>query len=101
MVTVSSQTAYGQYSGVGAGTATTPAITATSLSGVGPFTYLWEYVSGDTTTVANSSTSATTTFSRAGTAISGPFQAVWNCRVTDSTGNIGYSPNVTVTTFFS
>ena len=101
VITVSSGSAFGQYTGAGSGTATTSSVTAAALTGVGPFTYLWQYVSGDATTGANSGSAATTTFSRTATAPAGPFNAVWQCKVTDSTGHIGYSPTVTVTTLFT
>ena len=101
VVTVSSSSAFGQYTGVGAGTATTFSVTASPNNGVGPYTYLWQYVSGDASTVVTSSTAATTTFSRNGTAPAGPFYSNWQCKVTDSTGRIGYSPVVQVITLFT
>jgi hypothetical protein len=100
-VTVSSTTAFGQYTGGGAGTATTYAVTASAVGGAGGYSYLWQYVSGDSSTSVNSGSSATTTWSRSATEPAGPFTSNWVCQVTDSAGNIGYSPNVGVTTLFT
>lgn len=100
-VSVSPSGAFGQYSGIGAGTATTFSVTATPTDGIGPYTYQWTYVSGDATTACTSSTSQTTTFSRTGTAPAGPYNAVWRCTVTDSAGNTGDSAHITVTTLFT
>lgn len=79
----------------GGGTLTTGSVTATATGGTPGYSYLWERRSGGGSTLCNSSTSATTTFS--GT--SSPtdyFEDIWRCRVTDSVGGIGYSPDVTV-----
>jgi hypothetical protein len=86
---------------VGSCTATTSAALATVTGGVGPFTYLWEFVSGDAATPVTPN-SASTTFTRAATA-NFPVnvkQGFYRCKVTD-TGNgnlIAYSGNVNVYT---
>jgi len=79
---------------------TTNSVTATPANGVGPFTYSWVYVSGSTFTV-NSSTSATTTFSKTAAAPSvdgtcNSFSGTYRCNVTD-TGNGSYVAYVDVT----
>lgn len=81
--------------------AVTNSVTATVSNGVGPFTYSWARVSGDTFTI-DSSTSASTTFRRSGTTVAEPgttYTGTYRCTVTD-TGNSNYtaSADVTVTT---
>lgn len=75
---------------------TTPAVTVTSSGGSAPYSYLWQFVSGDDQVAgAGQFTSAsfqTTTLNQpAGTTRS----AVWRCRITDAGGFVGYSPDVT------
>ena len=71
----------------------TSAVTATASGGVGALTYSWEYVSGDTGITTMSPTSATTRWNDGTFSLS----AIYRCKVTDSQGHVGYSPNVTVT----
>ena len=69
---------------IGAGTATTSAVTATPSGGLSPFTYAWARISGTGGTI-NSATSATTTFSR----VMGEDEVatnVFRCTVSDSLG---------------
>ena len=68
----------------GTGSVTTDAATATPTGGTGPYTYAWAYVSGDAGLSANSSTSATTTWTGSITALGQDKTAVWRCTVTDS-----------------
>ena len=81
-------------------TATTDPTTVTPSGGVSPYTYAWTYVSGSTATV-NSSTSATTTFSRtvfidfSGQQIDRT--GVYRCTVTDSASQTA-TADVTVNT---
>lgn len=74
--------------------------TTTASGGQTPYTYLWEYVSGDTATVL-SSTNAVTAFSRTVTQTS-PFTVfrtgVYRCRVTDALSTVVFTGNVTVET---
>jgi hypothetical protein len=79
---------------------TTDPVTATVSNGVGPFTYSWGYISGDTFTV-NAASSATTDFTKSAAApgVDGTFnrfQGVYRCTVTD-TGNSNYQASVDVT----
>lgn len=66
------------------GAATSSTITGNVTGGVGPFTFAWTRVSGDTYTI-NSPTNATTTFSTSGPSGSIKF-GVYRFTVTD-TGN--------------
>jgi hypothetical protein len=66
----------------GTGTVTSNAATVTVRGGVGPFTYLWTYVSGDTFTIT-SNTAASTTFSKA-IGLNEAYAGVYRCTVTDA-----------------
>lgn len=87
--------------GAGSSTVTTDsASVGTIVGGTAPFTYLWQYVSGDVNFSANSGTSGSTTFSATlsvGIGDTTTATAVWRCKVTDNTGAIAYGPNCTVT----
>lgn len=80
--------------------ATTNSVTITPIAGVGPFTYSWSHVGG-TAATANSSTSATTTFTRTAAApsvnqTSNNYSGTMRCTVTD-TGNGNYATSIDVT----
>lgn len=95
-VSVNTQNIYGQcmyYNPQTYCTATTGSVTATPEGGSG-HTYQWEKVSGTTFTIT-SPNSATTTFKRTSSASA---SGVYRCKVTDSSGVVKYSPNVTVQT---
>jgi hypothetical protein len=87
--------------GAGSKTVTTSSASAgTIVGGTAPFSYLWEYVSGDTFS-PNTSTSSSTTFSKNMTVSIGQTvtnTGVYRCRVTDSASNVIYGPNCTVET---
>lgn len=87
--------------GAGSKTVTTSSASAgTIVGGTAPFSYLWEYVSGDTFS-PNTSTSSSTTFSKNMTVSVGQTvtnTGVYRCRVTDSASNVIYGPNCTVET---
>ena len=79
------------------------AVTVSVSNGVGPFTYSWGFVTGDSANVT-SSTSATTTFSRnaAAPTVLGQYNeyvCTYRCTVTDTgNGNLTKTVDVTVTT---
>lgn len=72
-------------------------VTVAASGGTGGYSYLWERVSGDTVTAVVSPTSNTTAWSRSIPQFFVTYASVWRCRVTDSSGNVAYSPNITVT----
>lgn len=86
--------------GAGSSTVTTDsASSGTTVGGTSPFTYLWQYVSGDVNFSANSGNSSSTTFSATlsvGVGDTTTATAVWRCRVTDNNGSVAYGPNCTV-----
>lgn len=70
-------------------------ITVSVNGGTGPYSYAWEYVSGETTVTVNNLGGGSATWYYSGIAVS-PHQAVWRCKVTDSQGIVGYTGNVAV-----
>lgn len=77
-------------------TLTTAPATASASGGAGGYTYAWARVSGSTGIGANSPTAAATTFS----ATLSPGQSVeanFHCTVTDASGTVIVSAEVTVT----
>lgn len=82
----------------GDGIVTTNATTVTATGGVAPYTYLWTVVSWTNLNgppTANSSTSATTTFTQ--TAVAEDDSAVFRCTVTDDAST---TVTVDVSAFF-
>lgn len=79
------------------GTATSTPAQVVATGGTGSYTYLWQYVSGDTGifTVDNTSSSSMR-WGRSITSPSQSYEAVWRCRV-QSGGVTVYTNNVTVT----
>lgn len=63
---------------------TTASTTVSVTGGTSPYTYSWAKVDGDTLTV-NSSTAATTTFTKTGMNQGDSYTATYRCTVTDST----------------
>jgi len=77
---------------------TSSASVGTVTGGTTPYSYLWGYVSGDVFTV-NSSTSSSTTFTASitvGVGGSVTKTGVYQCRITDAAGAIGYGPQCAV-----
>ncbi|MGU3456562.1 hypothetical protein ACLBV5_09635 [Brevundimonas sp. M1A4_2e] len=75
---------------------TTPAVTASVSGGTAPYSYLWQFVSGNDQVsgagMYNGQAFSTTTLNQpAGSTRS----ALFRCRVTDANGFVGYSPDVT------
>lgn len=88
---------------LGAGTTnvtTTSATVGTVSGGTAPYSYLWQFVSGDGAT-PNTATSSSSTFTRSMTVGVGQTvtkTGIYRCRVTDSASVVIYGPNCTVTT---
>jgi hypothetical protein len=85
--------------GAGSKVVTTSSASVGTVSGGSPpYSYLWQYVSGDTFT-PNSSTLSSTTFSvtiTVGTGETVTKTGIYKCRVTDSSGGTAYGPQCTV-----
>lgn len=72
---------------------TTASATVSVTGGVSPYTYSWAKLSGDTFTI-NSSTSATTTFTKTGMLAGDTFYGTYRCTVTDSTSGTALTATV-------
>lgn len=72
------------------------AVLVTASGGQSPYSYAWQYVSGDTVITTGAPTSSSTTWTRSMTTYS-TYSAVWRCKVTDNLGAVVYGGNVTVT----
>lgn len=89
------------------GTVTGNSVTAVPTGGVSPFSYLWEYVSGDlpgSPPAANvnisGSTAATASFSSNFTSLEDTtYSAIYRCKVTDSAATVVYTQDVSVSIF--
>lgn len=87
---------YGIRFGLGTGNATTDdSVTATPSGGQAPYSYDWEYVSGDVSIFPFADTSATTNFHRSG-APTHQYFATWRCKVTDNLSTVVYTDNVDI-----
>lgn len=92
----------GRVDRLGAGTetvTTSSATVGTITGGTSPYSYLWQYVSGDTFSIG-SSTSSSTTFSKSLTVDLGETaEAIgyYQCRVTDGASRVTYGPVCQVT----
>jgi YD repeat-containing protein len=77
--------------------ANTTNIVATPIGGKSSYTYLWQYVSGDTAITSSGNTVSSINWTRSGgNQLNGDYTAVWRCKVTDANGTVTYGPNVTV-----
>ncbi len=72
-----------------------PAITCSGAGGTAPYSYSWEYQSGDTGFTADSPTSNSTQWSHPLGTI-GEFYGYWRCKVTDATSAVAYSETITL-----
>ena len=99
-----SATGGGSRLGQGSVTATTPVVSGGTITGgQAPFSYYWDYVSGDTVGIT-ARTSLTTAFSQTEFVSTG--QSIsrtgnYRCRVTDATGAVVYGPVCEVFLVFS
>jgi hypothetical protein len=92
--TTSSQ--YDTRLGAGTQVVTVPSFTAGTVSGgTTPYSYLWEYVSGDTFTINSPATAATTASIpiTVGIGQSVTKIGVYRCRITDGASTVIYGPN--------
>jgi hypothetical protein len=96
-VTVNLSTSSLSATGFAGTTGTTGGVTATATGGTGTgYTYLWQFVSGDSSVVPNSPTSATTTFSRPSMGNGGSYGAQYKCVGTDSGSTSASSSTVSI-----
>ncbi|AXQ68323.1 hypothetical protein HOT99_gp294 [Caulobacter phage CcrBL10] len=80
---------------------TTQTITATASGGTAPYSYQWEYVSGDTgCLLANVSDREAYWYLANGDRPSNR-TAIWRCKATDAIGNYGYTSNSQITLTWS
>lgn len=86
-------------SGAPGQTTITTAVTATPSGGTAPYSYSWALVSGSTIVTSYSSTATTASLRTQVASQAGgtSYTSIWRCRVQDSSGKVGYSPNVTFT----
>lgn len=78
------------------GDVTTATITVTPTGGASPYTYAWEYISGNVSIAPNTPTSASTTFTLVGAFDGISYTAVYRCKVTDANGAVAYTNNVDI-----
>lgn len=80
---------------------TSQTITATASGGTAPYSYQWEYVSGDTgVLLANVSDREAYWYLANGDRPSSR-TAIWRCKATDAIGNYGYTSNSQITLTWS
>lgn len=72
--------------------------TVSVVGGTPPFTYAWEYVSGNMHIIVRNGTNQTTNFAATSlyVADNSPVTAVWRCKITDSTGVSTYTNTVQI-----
>jgi len=94
----------GTRSGTGSNTITTTAASVTVTGGSSPYTYAWQYVSGDTAGVSTDTSSSTTFFRNMTiTSLGQTVELIgyYRCKVTDNNGTIVYGPTCMVDTVLS
>lgn len=75
-----------------------PPVIVTVTGGTPPYTYLWQRVSGNSSTFATSPTANTTDWIFTGGGFGNPIKnSVWRCQVTDAASTTIYTANVSVT----
>lgn len=85
--------------GAGSKTVDVPSVTVGTVSGgTAPYTYLWEYVSGDVFTITDDTASATTSSISITVDVgeSATKTGVYKCKVTDNVSTVVYGPNCTL-----
>lgn len=76
-------------------TTVTPAITAQPTGQAGPYQYLWQWVSGSTEVVPNTSSDQASFATKVvNQPVNTSYGAVYRCRVTSANGTVGYSQDV-------
>ena len=79
-------------------TGTPSSVSMTLSGGVAPYIYAWERVSGGSATTAGNASGPSTPWSKSLTAvIDSTFTSIWRGKITDSAGQVAYTPNVAVT----
>ena len=90
--------------GAGGGTVTTSSATVGTITGgTSPYSFLWQYVSGDTFSVTSSTSGSTTFFTNITITAGGEATktGIYRCQVTDGVGRVIYGPNCTVSATLS
>lgn len=96
-VTLSTSSMHGYGSGAAiSGSVVTDPVTSTVSGGAAPYTYFWQFVSGDEDIVIDTPTADDTTFSAASVYESIPLQGLFRLRVTDNGGQLVVSSNVNI-----
>lgn len=95
-VTLDNYTTWDSNSGAASsGGVTSITVTGTVAGGTAPFTYSWEYVSGDVAISPNTPAAVATTFGATVAEVS-PVSAMFRLRVTDANGAVAVSDPVLV-----
>ena len=70
----------------------------TATGGTPPYTYLWQRVSGNSSTSATNPTSNSTSWIFTGGGVTNPIKSsIWRCQVTDAASTTIFTSNVAVT----
>jgi YD repeat-containing protein len=71
-------------------------VAVTATGGSGSYSYLWQYVSGDTTIVPYDTGAQSAMWHRGGTLGNNHKYAVWQCKVTDTASAVTYTETVNI-----